>query len=127
MNDSTYSFQANEYYIREGNADILRLYTSRENLPQQRQAGLVAENTYLPDSGKDILMRRFMEQQQQQEGQKQEVLLPNAATVSKLQTEHEALEASLRQQNALLKQILQERERDLKLETQSLPAGITFY
>lgn len=39
------------------------------------------------------------------------------------QSEHELLEASLRQQNALLRQILLDRERDLRLETQSLPAG----
>ncbi|XP_044761456.1 cadherin-86C-like [Coccinella septempunctata] len=113
--------QANEYYVREGNADILRLYTSRENAPHHRSVALAPENTYLPDSGKDILMRRFMDQQQH-DNQKQEMLLPNAAVI-RLQSEHEALEASLREQNAMLKQILQERERELKLETQSLPAG----
>ncbi|KAL3279372.1 hypothetical protein HHI36_016882 [Cryptolaemus montrouzieri] len=113
--------QANEYYVREGNADILRLYTSKENASLRRPITLVPEHTYLPDSGKDILMRRFMENQEFNASKQQENL-PNAA-VAKLKSENEVLEASLRQQNALLKQILQERERDLKLETQSLPAG----
>ncbi|KAK9879232.1 hypothetical protein WA026_004082 [Henosepilachna vigintioctopunctata] len=114
--------QPNEYYVREGNADILRLYTSKEVPPNFRPVTLANENPYLPDSGKDIVMRRFMEQQQSDAPKQQEMLLPNAV-VNKLQSDHDALEASFRQQNALLKQILQERERDSKLETQSLPAG----
>ncbi|XP_063907032.1 cadherin-86C [Zophobas morio] len=95
-----------QLYIREGNADILRLITRGND-----------NAYYVTDSGKDILMKRFIDQQQETRS----VNLPNA--VSRLQTEHELLEASLRQQNALLRQILQERERDLRLETQSLPAG----
>lgn len=43
--------------------------------------------------------------------------------MNKLQTDQEFLEASLRQQNALLRQLILDRERDLRLETQSLPAG----
>lgn len=105
-------------YIREGNAEILRLITRGGE--QQRPITLVADQPFMVDSGKDILMRRFMEQQQS-EATRTQVLLPNA--INKLQTEHELLENSLRQQNALLRQILIERERDLRLETQSLPAG----
>lgn len=105
-------------YIREGNTDILRLITRGGE--QQRPVTLVADQAYMADSGKDILMRRFIDQQQA-EAAKSQVLLPNA--VNRLQTEHELLEASLRQQNALLRQILLDRERDLRLETQSLPAG----
>lgn len=97
-------------YIREGNADILRLITRGNDTQRQDQAYFIA------DSGKDILMKRYIDQQSQSQ-----INLPNA--VNKLQTEHEILEASLKQQSALLRQILLERERDLRLETQSLPAG----
>lgn len=107
-----------QYYIREGNTEILRLITRGGE--QQRPVTLVAEPNYMTDSGKDILMRRFIDQQHTELGRSQ-VLLPNA--VNRLQTEHEMLEASLKEQNALLRQILLERERDLRLETQSLPAG----
>ncbi|XP_044262024.1 cadherin-86C [Tribolium madens] len=101
-----------QFYIREGNTDILRLITRGND---QR-----ADQTYyITDSGKDILMRRFIDQQQAETIK--QVPLPNSVT--KLQTENELLEQSLRQQNALLRQILIERERDLRLETQSLPAG----
>ncbi|EEZ97721.1 cadherin-86C [Tribolium castaneum] len=101
-----------QFYIREGNTDILRLITRGND---QR-----ADQTYyITDSGKDILMRRFIDQQQAET--LKQVPLPNSVT--KLQTENELLEQSLRQQNALLRQILLERERDLRLETQSLPAG----
>lgn len=107
-------------YIREGNAEILRLITRGGEQQQQRPITLVADQPFMVDSGKDILMRRFMEQQQT-EATRAQILLPNA--INKLQTEHEFLESSLRQQNALLRQFLLERERDLRLETQSLPAG----
>lgn len=105
-------------YIREGNAEILRLITRGGE--QQRPITLVADQPYMVDSGKDILMRRFMEQQQT-EATRAQILLPNA--INKLQNEQELLENSLRHQNALLRQFLLERERDLRLETQSLPAG----
>lgn len=105
-------------YIRDGNAEILRLVTRGGE--QQRPITLVADHPYLADSGKDILMRRFIEQQQN-EASRAQALLPNA--INKLQAEHELLETSLRQQNALLRQILVEREREMRLETQSLPAG----
>lgn len=108
-----------QFYIREGNAEILRLITRGGE--QQRPITLVADQPYLVDSGKDILMRRFMEQQQTEATRANQIFLPNA--INKLQTEHELLENSLRQQNALLRQIILERERDLRLETQSLPAG----
>lgn len=104
-----------QFYIREGNADILRLIT-RGGGEVQRPVTLIEQN--YDTTGKEILMKRYIDQQQS------EVInlsLPNA--VNKLQTEHELLETSLRQQNALLRQILMERERDLRLETQSLPAG----
>ncbi|XP_074033312.1 cadherin 86C [Leptinotarsa decemlineata] len=107
-----------QFYTREGNADILRLITRGGE--SQIPVTLVADQTYMADSGKDILMRRFMEHQQT-EAARSQMNLPNS--VNRLQTEHELLEASLRQQNALLRQILLERERDLRLETQSLPAG----
>ncbi|CAH1114164.1 unnamed protein product [Psylliodes chrysocephalus] len=105
-----------QFYIREGNADILRLITRGGE--QQRAPNLATEQQYMADSGKDILMRRYIEQQQAEA--RNQVLLPNAV---RAQSEHELLEASLRQQNALLRQILLDRERDLRLETQSLPAG----
>lgn len=106
-----------QFYIREGNADILRLITRGGE--QQRPVTLVADHPYIIDSGKDILMRRYIDQQQS-EAVRASVLLPNAIH---RQNENELLEVSLRQQNALLRQILLERERDIKLETQSLPAG----
>lgn len=106
-----------QFYIREGNADILRLITRGGE--QQRPVTLVADHPYIIDSGKDILMRRYIDQQQS-EAVRASVLLPNAIH---RQSENDLLEASLRQQNALLRQILLERERDIRLETQSLPAG----
>lgn len=108
-----------QFYIREGNAEILRLITRGGE--QQRPITLMAEQPFVTDSGKDILMHRFIEQQQSQAARGHQVLLPNS--INKLQTEHELLEASLRQQNALLRQIILEREREMRLETQSLPAG----
>lgn len=117
-----------QLYIREGNADILRLISRGEQQPQQQQLQqqrpitLIADQPYMVDSGKDILMRRYIDQQQSEAlRQQQQTYLPNA--VNRLQTEQELLEASLRQQNALLRQLIIERERDLRLETQSLPAG----
>ncbi|KRT79545.1 Cadherin, partial [Oryctes borbonicus] len=107
-----------QLYIREGNADILRLITRGNE--QQRPITLVQEQPYIIDSGKDILLRRFIDQQQTNT-HRSSVPLPNA--VNKLQAENEMLEASLRHQNALLRQILTEREREMRLETQSLPAG----
>ncbi|KAI4458914.1 fat atypical cadherin-related [Holotrichia oblita] len=107
-----------QLYIREGNADILRLITRGNE--QQRPITLVQEQPYIIDSGKDILLRRFIDQQQA-DIHRSTVPLPNA--VNKLQAENEMLEASLRHQNALLRQILTEREREMRLETQSLPAG----
>ncbi|XP_076253687.1 cadherin 86C isoform X3 [Rhynchophorus ferrugineus] len=117
-----------QLYIREGNADILRLITRAGagpgpgGEPRRNSATFLDQHQqhYLVDSGKDILLRRFIDQQQA-EASKAQVSLPNA--VNKLQTEQEFLEASLRQQNALLRQLILERERDLRLETQSLPAG----
>lgn len=110
-------YKHDHLYIREGNADILRIVTRGGD--QQRPVTIVGEQYYV-DNGKDILMRRYIDQQQA-EASRASAMLPNA--VQKLQSEHEIFEASLRQQNAILRQILQERERDLRLETQSLPAG----
>lgn len=110
-----------QFYIREGNAEILRLITRGGE--QQRPITLMAE----ADTGKDILMHRFIEQQQQAAPSRShhhhhhQVFLPNS--INKLQSENDLLEASLRQQNALLRQIILEREREMRLETQSLPAG----
>lgn len=108
-----------QLYIREGNTDILRLITRGNE--QQRPITLVQEQPYIIDSGKDILLRRFIDQQQTENTRRPSVVLPNA--VNKLQAENEMLEASLRHQNAILRQILTEREREIRLETQSLPAG----
>ncbi|XP_030752142.1 cadherin-86C [Sitophilus oryzae] len=111
-----------QLYIREGNADILRLITRAGGEARRNSATFLDQQQqhYFVDSGKDILLKRFIDQQQA-EAARAQVLLPNA--VNKLQTEQEFLEASLRQQNALLRQLIMERERDLRLETQSLPAG----
>lgn len=114
-----------QFYIREGNAEILRLITrgGEQQQQQQRPITLMAEQPFVTDSGKEILMHRFIEQQQAQttRGHQHQVLLPNS--ISRLQSENDLLEASLRQQNALLRQIILEREREMRLETQSLPAG----
>ncbi|KAK4881518.1 hypothetical protein RN001_004837 [Aquatica leii] len=104
-------------YIREGNADILRLITRGGE--QQRPPTLVDQSVE-PDNGKEILMRRFIDQQQMTAAP-QPVNLPNE--INRNNIEHEQLEATLREQNNLLKQILLEREREVRLETQSLPAG----
>ncbi|XP_066139053.1 cadherin-86C [Euwallacea fornicatus] len=111
-----------QLYFREGNADILRLVTRSGTEAQRNGTVFVDQNQqhFLVDNGKDILMRRYIDQQQA-EAARTQVLLPNA--VNKLQSEQEFLEASLRQQNALLRQLILEKERDLRLETQSLPAG----
>ncbi|XP_017777051.1 PREDICTED: cadherin-86C-like, partial [Nicrophorus vespilloides] len=110
-----------QLYIREGNADILRLITrggDQQQQQQQRPVTLIPE-AYVIDSGKDILMKRFIDQQQTEA----RASAYQQNTLNRIQSEHELLEASLRQQNALLRQILSEREKDLRLETQSLPAG----
>ncbi|KAL1491790.1 hypothetical protein ABEB36_012334 [Hypothenemus hampei] len=112
-----------QYYIREGNTDILRLVTRAGTDFQRNEAGGLSDHVpkqFLLDNGKEILMKRYIDQQQAETARTQ-AFLPNA--VNKLQTEQEFLEASLRQQNALLRQLILDRERDLKLETQSLPAG----
>ena len=67
-----------------------------------------------------LLLCRYIDQQQNEAGGAP-VIHPNA--VNKIQAENEMLENTLRQQNALLRQILLEREREMRLETQSLPAG----
>ena len=46
-----------QLYIREGNADILRLITRGNE--QQRPVTLIQEQPYVVDSGKDILLRRY--------------------------------------------------------------------
>lgn len=99
-------------YIREGNADILRLIT-REGV-QQQSVPLAANLQYAGiHSGKDMIMQHFMEQQVDKSE-----FLPN--TLTQLQSERELIQESLREQNALLRQLL--IDRDLRLETQSLPA-----
>ncbi|KAF5298261.1 hypothetical protein FQR65_LT09772 [Abscondita terminalis] len=106
-----------QLYIREGNADILRLITRGGE--QQRPPTLV-EQSVVADNGKEILMRRFIDQQQMAAAP-EPVSLPNE--INRHNVEHDQLEATLREQNNLLKQILLEREREVRLETQSLPAG----
>ncbi|KAF5305560.1 hypothetical protein FQA39_LY01651 [Lamprigera yunnana] len=106
-----------QLYIREGNTDILRLITRGGE--QQRPHTLVERSTEV-DNGKEILLQRFINQQQMT-SRTQPVSLPNETHRHNAEQEH--LEATLREQNNLLKQILMERERELRLETQSLPAG----
>lgn len=107
-----------QYYIREGNTDILRLVTRGNE--QQRPVTLIADHA--ADSGKDILMRRFIGQQEA-EPDPEKPGVNFAVETSRPQFDPEQLEETLKQQNVLLRQILAERERELRLETQSLPAG----
>lgn len=137
-----------QLFIREGNTEILRLLTrgrpeeerGNERLPQ-RPVTFVREPQYiLVDSGKNILMQRFIEQQllQQQEHQSHSnqgsIILPNELVGSRKGSQNsihstaeskrttynihqELLETSLRQQNELLRQILLEKEKmDKKYE-----------
>ncbi|KAK5650802.1 hypothetical protein RI129_001831 [Pyrocoelia pectoralis] len=106
-----------QLYIREGNTDILRLITRGG---EHQRPNTLVEQSVVDDNGKEILMRRFIDQQQMTSRAPQ-ASLPNEITHN--QTEHDQLEATLREQNNLLKQILLEREREVRLETQSLPAG----
>lgn len=160
-----------QLFIKEGNAEILRLITrggqlgSTENLyinvPQQQQ-GTSSRNqpqyVLVENSGKEILMRRFIEEQSngKQIIREHYQVIPNATFLQTLPNEvhHEnekkenlvesemqhavsnqsiaiqqELENSLKQQNALLRQILLEKEKleekykenEQALETQSLP------
>ncbi|XP_022919825.2 cadherin-86C [Onthophagus taurus] len=114
--DNNLEIPRDQLYIREGNADILRLITRGNE--QQRPITLIQEQPYIIDNGKDILLKRFIDQQQNVE-----INRSNLNIAAKLQSENEVLEQSLRTQNALLRQFLAEREREIRLETQSLPAG----
>lgn len=168
-----------QLFIRDGNTEILRLVTrgnldnSNENLyinvPIQHQQNCPAKSPHyvlVEGSGKEILMRRFIEEQangkqiirehyrivpdttctqtlpnevqesdtEKKEMEKQkkinlvETELAQATSHQSLVIQHE-LEHSLKQQNALLRQILLEKERleekyrehENALETQSLP------
>ncbi|KAB0802799.1 hypothetical protein PPYR_04985 [Photinus pyralis] len=106
-----------QLYIREGNTDILRLITRGG---EQHRPNTLVEQSVGDDNGKEILMRRFIDQQQMT-SRAPPATLPNE--IAQNQNEHDQLEATLREQNNLLKQILLEREREVRLETQSLPAG----
>ncbi|XP_018332036.1 cadherin-86C-like [Agrilus planipennis] len=113
------SLDRDHLYIREGNADILRLITRGGEQQAQRQYFVDNQNN-LVDSGKDILLKRFMDQQ----GTSHQVKVGTLPHESHRAYEgQENLEAVLRQQNSLLRQIILEREREVRLETQSLPAG----
>lgn len=168
-----------QLFIRDGNTEILRLVTrgnldnSNENLyinvPVQQKHNCHANSpqyVLVEGSGKEILMRRFIEEQangkqiirehyrivpdkssgqtlpnevlesdnEKREMEKQkkmnlvETELAQATSHQSLVIQHE-LENSLKQQNALLRQILLEKERleekyrehENALETQSLP------
>lgn len=99
-------------YIREGNADILRLIT-RDGLHQQPVPLKSDHNFTTFHSGKDLIMQQFMEQQP-------DIPMPISNPLTQLQTERELIQESLREQNTLLRQLI--ADRDLRLETQSLPA-----
>lgn len=158
-----------QLFIKDGNAEILRLVTrggqnaSNENLyinVPQRQSN--PQYVLVEGSGKEILMRRFIEEQSngKQIIREHYQVIPNATFVQSLPNEvqetvtekksqkdlqvesdmtraasnqslviQQELEASLKQQNALLRQILLEKEKleekykehENALETQSLP------
>lgn len=165
-----------QLFIKDGNAEILRLITrggqagSNENLYiNVPQRATNPQYVLVEGSGKEILMRRFIEEQangkqiirehyqvvpsttfvqtlpnevqetaaekretQQQQSQKDlnvvETDMTNAASSQSLVIQQE-LETSLKQQNALLRQILLEKEKleekykehENAFETQSLP------
>lgn len=165
-----------QLFIKDGNAEILRLVTrggpagSNENLyinvPQR--ANNLPQYVLVEGSGKEILMRRFIEEQAngKQIIREHYQVVPNTSYVQTLPNEvhesaveknqtqqhsnrdinlvetnmthaasnqslviHQELENSLKQQNALLRQILLEKEKleekykehENALETQSLP------
>lgn len=163
-----------QLFIKDGNAEILRLVTRGGqdndnvyiNVPQQTRN---PQYVLVENSGKEILMRRFIEEQSngKQIIREHYQVIPNAtyvqttlpneiheSAVEKRETQqqlqkdsnlvetgmthaassqslviHQELENSLKQQNALLRQILLEKEKleekykehENALETQSLP------
>ncbi|XP_059611324.1 cadherin-86C-like [Phlebotomus argentipes] len=171
-----------QYFIKDGNAEILRLVTRGKpnaeniyvNLPQRQNENAQQPQYIVVDNGgggKEILMRRYIEEQangkqiirehyqvvpepnfvqsipnevmqqapqqmthvQQHDGgsvtmEKDEQMLHATSHHSLIQQE---LENSLKQQNALLRQILLEKEKleerynqqEAVLETQSLPCN----
>uniref|UniRef100_A0A182KDH2 Uncharacterized protein n=1 Tax=Anopheles christyi TaxID=43041 RepID=A0A182KDH2_9DIPT len=182
-----------QYFIKDGNAEILRLITRGRNeeeniyvnIPQQQQqqqraaAGAANQPQYImvDNGGKEILMRRYIEEQAngKQIIREHYQLLPGTTFIQTIPNEvpvrrgehvtevkigaaqaggrskeqvdgdveggrlkpavsthslmHQELEHSLKQQNALLRQILLEKEKleerynqyEQALETQSLP------
>lgn len=140
-----------QLFIREGNTEILRLLTrGRADDDKELQRPVtyqVRQPQYiLVDSGKNILMQRFIEQQLLQQDQRSHAgselqgsrkgsqnSLHSTADSKKTynMTREDLLETSLRQQNELLRQILLEKEKldkqnletqqESRLETQSLP------
>uniref|UniRef100_A0A182W532 Cadherin domain-containing protein n=1 Tax=Anopheles minimus TaxID=112268 RepID=A0A182W532_9DIPT len=178
-----------QYFIKDGNAEILRLITRGRNeeeniyvnIPQQQQqqqragAGNQPQYIMVDNGGKEILMRRYIEEQAngKQIIREHYQLLPGTTFIQTIPNEvpvrrgehvtevkigaaqagrskmgeqdddggrlkpavsthslmHQELEHSLKQQNALLRQILLEKEKleerynqyEQALETQSLP------
>ncbi|XP_053664398.1 cadherin-86C [Anopheles marshallii] len=179
-----------QYFIKDGNAEILRLITRGRNeeeniyvnIPQQQQQqrpGATNQPQYImvDNGGKEILMRRYIEEQAngKQIIREHYQLLPGTTFIQTIPNEvparrgehvtevkigaaqagrskmgeqgdneeggrlkpavsthslmHQELEHSLKQQNALLRQILLEKEKleerynqyEQALETQSLP------
>lgn len=162
-----------QLFIKDGNAEILRLITrggqlgSNENIyinvPQQgTSTRSQPQYVLVENSGKEILMRRFIEEQAngKQIIREHYQVIPNATFIQTLPNEvhhpseekpqkekenlldtqmqatstqslaiQQELENSLKQQNALLRQILLEKEKleekykenENALETQSLP------
>ncbi|PSN44130.1 hypothetical protein C0J52_13840 [Blattella germanica] len=106
-----------QFYIRDGNAEILRLVTRGrtgdeqefvhvEPQPQQRPMTLVPprQQTVRIENGKEILMQRFMEDQRNSTGQETE-------TNREHESQETALLNSLQQQDLLVRRLLEEETR----------------
>lgn len=103
-----------QFYIRDGNAEILRLVTRGQSgeeqefaqvapQPQQRPMTLVPprqqDHTVRADNGKEILMQRFMEDQR------------NNSSSQQVEAPDSDLLTSLHQQDMLVRRLLEEEAR----------------
>jgi hypothetical protein len=107
--------QREQFYIRDGNAEILRLVTRGRSLDEQEFAQVAPaleqrpmtfvpprqHNTVRAENGKEIIMQRFMEDQRNNDGREQ--------------AEEEVCDtgplANLRQQDMLVRRLLEEEAR----------------
>jgi hypothetical protein len=108
-------FQREQFYIRDGNAEILRLVTRGRSLDEQEAAEVAPEpeqrpmtlvpprqhNSVRADVGKEIIMQRFMEDQRNNGSREQGE--EEASVTGPL--------ARLRQQDLLVRRILEEEAR----------------